>query len=416
VAILVADLAKLFKLKEPKTMPDLKKYKLAKLIIPEEGSKDQRWYVCFYALNVKTNKLQRKRYFKINDIKNLKKREKHAKDVVIPAINKALKDGFVLGLENRETKMNMPKMPKLESVTLLEAVTWAVNIKKGDSERNRTKGTYSSIYNNLQKWIEDYDYQFMLLKHLSEDHAFEYEDWLLNVYTHRGKRIKNRTFNNYIQFVSAIFNVFVNRKILEKNPFDVLKDKTTESSNYMVYSVSQKKQLKEYFTEHDKRLLIFVQFIFFTLARPAELCRIKLHHIKDGAVFIPSFYAKTRGGRTIPILKPILNLLYKEIKIQDYPSHYFLFGKDGKPSNMEIQKNYFSKIHTQLLRKLNYGSEYKLYGWKHTGASALYEKTKDILLIRDLCGHSSVSTTEQYLRDLGVLIDKKKLQENTPEF
>jgi hypothetical protein len=45
VVIVVADLAKFFKLKEPKITPDLKKYKLAKLIIPEEGSKDQRAFL-----------------------------------------------------------------------------------------------------------------------------------------------------------------------------------------------------------------------------------------------------------------------------------------------------------------------------------------------------------------------------------
>jgi hypothetical protein len=36
------------------------------------------------------------------------------------------------------------------------------------------------------------------------------------------------------------------------------------------------------------------------------------------------------------------------------------------------------------------------------GVIALYKATKDLMLVKEQCGHSDISQTVQYLRDLGV--------------
>ena len=42
------------------------------------------------------------------------------------------------------------------------------------------------------------------------------------------------------------------------------------------------------------------------------------------------------------------------------------------------------------------------YSFKHMGCIAFYETTKDIYLLCRLCEHTSIKTTERYLRSLGV--------------
>lgn len=47
-----------------------------------------------------------------------------------------------------------------------------------------------------------------------------------------------------------------------------------------------------------------------------------------------------------------------------------------------------------------YGFDFNLYGWKHTGATALFKATKDLILVQGQCGHSDIKQTIEYLRVL----------------
>jgi integrase len=53
--------------------------------------------------------------------------------------------------------------------------------------------------------------------------------------------------------------------------------------------------------------------------------------------------------------------------------------------------------------------QYDLYGFKHTGVIALYLATRDIKLIQAQCRHKDISTTDIYLRDLGLFLDQDAL-------
>ena len=47
--------------------------------------------------------------------------------------------------------------------------------------------------------------------------------------------------------------------------------------------------------------------------------------------------------------------------------------------------------------------EYDLYSWKHTGNISAYLAGADLMYLRDQNGHHSVSQTEKYLKDLGMI-------------
>lgn len=70
---------------------------------------------------------------------------------------------------------------------------------------------------------------------------------------------------------------------------------------------------------------------------------------------------------------------------------------------LEVSKNNVYVFHMKAveLKTLNY----TLYSWKHTGAIALYNKTKDIKKIMAQMRHASISETDNYLRDLGIIQD-----------
>ena len=50
-----------------------------------------------------------------------------------------------------------------------------------------------------------------------------------------------------------------------------------------------------------------------------------------------------------------------------------------------------------------------LYSFKHSGVIAAYRATKDIKLIQEYCGHKNIADTDKYLRELGLIIPKARL-------
>jgi integrase len=98
------------------------------------------------------------------------------------------------------------------------------------------------------------------------------------------------------------------------------------------------------------------------------------------------------------------------MKILEQPSHYYVFGKKDLTPNFERAAiNLPNRLHKEILIKLKMYrfKETVLYSWKHTGNINAYLKGMDIKLIQQINGHTSLETTEIYLRKLGLFLDKQ---------
>jgi integrase len=66
--------------------------------------------------------------------------------------------------------------------------------------------------------------------------------------------------------------------------------------------------------------------------------------------------------------------------------------------------------HRRILKLCEFeNKKIDMYSWKHTGVIALFQATQNIELIRQQCRHSDISTTQKYLRDLGLFIDYEQI-------
>jgi integrase len=76
-----------------------------------------------------------------------------------------------------------------------------------------------------------------------------------------------------------------------------------------------------------------------------------------------------------------------------------------------VYEKYWYNKHVPYIKAMSlYGKGYDLYGWKHTGAVALYKVTKDLKLVQEQCGHTDPKQTAQYLRDLGAFYYEGQIQ------
>jgi integrase len=124
--------------------------------------------------------------------------------------------------------------------------------------------------------------------------------------------------------------------------------------------------------------------------RCGEVCRLRWEELNlAGAV--PSAFVHGKGGkeRVVPLLPAVVDELQQ---IGPAPKGYVLLTASGRP----YQPSRLSVASSKHLRELHVAST--LHSLRHYYATAAYQATRDILLVRDLIGHESVGTTQIYTR------------------
>lgn len=171
-------------------------------------------------------------------------------------------------------------------------------------------------------------------------------------------------------------------------------------------------ELLDYLAVQDPLLHLHCLFIYYMAIRPRkELINLRAADIfhSERKIVIRGEFAKADESLFVrippkfyPYLAPLKSLRMTEFLFSSARDKY-------KPAGSNTYGERFRKI----LDHLKYGSDYQLYSWKHTGCVAVYKATKNILALRDHCRHKDVTTTQKYLRQLG-LDDYDDFYDNFP--
>ena len=155
-----------------------------------------------------------------------------------------------------------------------------------------------------------------------------------------------------------------------------------------------------------KQLELFIQFIYYALARPNEIMDLKVGDVQldENRVFIRGEISKNKMDDYVAIPDKLKNSIKKSGVLKAKPGD-FIFSKGGVPGATRLHDNFFWDKHKRILeetglRDLN--PNFSLYSYKHTGAISLYKATKDVKIVQQQCRHQSVAQTDAYLRDLGL--------------
>jgi integrase len=363
-------------------------YELAKLYKPADNNLAGQWLVNFKIWSEKQKKLIKKRLRAKGN--TVEERLADAADL-IASVNELLEEGMVLEALPQKRKVS-------NDYTVLEATRHFLDIKT-KTLSGRSAETYESCGKKFLRFCEDRKLTDIKLTDFTSEHAHAYMDWIL-----LSEELANKSHNQHKGFVSGIFNDFLRREIITKNPFRLIKDLPVTSGQHRVFNAEQIatfKQLCE--DEQDEGMWFFACFIYHTFMRPHQEIRLmRVGDVGKKMIVVRETNAKMNQVRHVQI-SPGLEALLQKHKTRDYPPHFYVFSYDGKPSAKCVSENYWWKRHVRYIRKMElFGEGYDLYGWKHTGACALYAATKDLKLVQEQCGHSQVTQTVDYLRDLGV--------------
>lgn len=272
-----------------------------------------------------------------------------------------------------------------------------------------SKGQYRTMVNFLKEYftstpevVTDLWYQSVQsfrtedLREFMDEYKEE-RDWAAN------------TYNDKVDKLITIFQYCVDKRYITENPAKYLVKETKGTIKKHKYytddfaPVVQKAMLAvPYWGLYLHR---FCEVIFFTFTRPKKETRLlKIEDILwDRHAFnIPNERAKGGYGGTIQ-MGPEMEALFLKMGLKDLPPHYYIFGKDGPPGPEPTIPKFFDELFRVEVREPNgFDENYTNYGWKHRRCVKLFLGGATVAFIQQQCRHQDPTTTEKYLRALGM--------------
>lgn len=369
-------------------------YVLAKLLKSKKENGTYDWFVLYRFRNPETGLMEPKKVRKgINRLKTDKEKRHHG-TLLATAVNELLKsDWSPFIISEQEKQIEAP---------LVELLQEYLKTKKS-SIRSRSYDHYVYAIHLFQQYLETIKAATIKSNQFTKAMAFGYSDWLLST-----KKYSGKSHNNQVSNMKVFFEMMVDRDVLLKNPFKLIKKKPEEKGRAACYSDEQKNEIKKYTKEKGLPMYLFIQWIYYCFVRPNEIMQLQVKHIdfEFKRIQIPAYASKNRKQSSVDIPEIFFKIVKEKYSSVD--KEYFLFAKGLLPGPVNILRNVASKDHKKIVDKLNIKG-LVLYDWKHKGASdfLLAGNNPYDLMIR--MRHHSLEQTMTYLRSLGVsMFDKSK--------
>lgn len=203
-------------------------------------------------------------------------------------------------------------------------------------------------------------------------------------YLRSEKKLKNSSTNRYLEIFSKMFNLAIDNGELTENP--VRKAGMLREDNITVRFLLAEEERRLY-KSVDKvapYLKPIITMALQTGMRRGEILNLKWSNIKCG--YIELLETKSGKMRNIPIsstLQDVLNSLSKDSE------YIFVNPKTNKPYT-DIKKAWHKVLDDANIENLRF------HDLRHTVATRLVEKGTDLLVVKDILGHTMIETTMRY--------------------
>lgn len=149
------------------------------------------------------------------------------------------------------------------------------------------------------------------------------------------------------------------------------------------------------FKSNTIRNRLIIKIIIFTGIRVSEAINIKLKDIsEENDLYIIRIRAKGNKYRVVMIKKELIEHLLKDVRVNYLSCDGLLFvNRNGKA----LTQAYVSRIVEQILFKAGIRKQKNgAHMLRHTFATLLYKKQKDLVLVQEALGHANLNTSRIY--------------------
>lgn len=150
---------------------------------------------------------------------------------------------------------------------------------------------------------------------------------------------------------------------------------------------------------------VMIMILYMTGIRVSELINIRVKDLSLTEPYTILIHGKGNKGRYVPLMKSAIPHLQKYLTLMKYDNesrfNEFLFKNHMKKQFTRQGVNYLLKKYGDMARAVDRAlipDDLTAHKMRHTTAMELVSSGVDLVYIRDLLGHASVTTTEVYAR------------------
>jgi integrase len=253
------------------------------------------------------------------------------------------------------------------------------------------------LYRDTLRKFKDYLAGANMLQYppdeMDKRHAVEFRNYL-------GKRgYAGSTINTRMEFMRTIYNIGIENNLLKDNIFSNFRrvKEIRTAQNRAFYDDEFEKIIKR-LGESKNELYFYCCFIYYCFLRPNEIRYVlkKNVDLKACKVAIPAKDSKVRFFDYVDIIPAFAEELKEWTKFKK-PGDYLFANDAGEPYGHNTMRQRFKK----MLKGLNLNDpDICLYSFKHTGNVHAYRAGVDIKALQRQNRHTSIETTDIYLKSL----------------
>ena len=205
----------------------------------------------------------------------------------------------------------------------------------------------------------------------------------------RSQSISQTGTNRDLAALRVMLNYALRHSYIPKNPFGEVKLFPEGPGNMRI--VSHEEQAR-YIAAASPLLRDVATLMAETGLRPEELFRIRGEdvHLDKNYLFIPK--GKTRfARRNVPLTMAAIEVLKRRLKKAEGA---YLFPHKTDPN---LPLTTVKKAHAVAIRKAGIEPRFRLYDFRHTFGSRATMAGVDLATLKELMGHSNISTTMRYV-------------------
>ena len=215
-------------------------------------------------------------------------------------------------------------------------------------------------------------------------------------YLKNTKKLKNSSINRYLHVLSRIFSLGKSNKLVLENPVKYVKQLLEENHKIRFLTLEEEKRLFEVIQYNKSYLYPIVVCALQTGMRKSEILNLKWENIDFEYRFIELLETKSGKSRKIPISET----LWKILNNQKIDNEYIFTNPDTKTRYKDIKKSWDNLLKDAKIEN------FRFHDLRHTVATRLVEKGIDLVVVKEILGHSKIETTIRYAH----AVPKRKLE------
>lgn len=354
---------------------------------PPVYHKGKENYVDFYAFDPGQGRMRRKKIM-LDHMKSQRSRNSYARSLVEELTQKLIR-GWNPWVE---VKAGAQFTSWNEVCSLYRQ--YVMKLHNDSAFREETMRDYLSRLNILEKWEGISTFKVFYPFQLDEVVLSKFLDYILIE-----RNNSPQTYNNYLAWLHTFFTWMKARRYIHDDPTDGLQTiKRTRGKNRTVIPDKCLVDVRNYLERKNKHFLLACYILHYMFVRPHEMSLLKVGDFQIGknTLILHGEQTKNRHDAVLTLPSHIVSLM-AELKIFDYPGHYYLFGDMFKPSEEWRDSKQFRDYWNRHVRKdLKLPAEYKFYSLKDTGITNMLRSNTDPISVRDQARHSSLLITNTY--------------------